>query len=591
MSINTYYRDELAYLREMGDLFAKANPRLSAHLSKEASDPDVERLLEGFAFLVGRLRQRLDAEMPELALTLLQLVWPHYLRPVPPITTVQFRFAEGASGASIKVPRGTQVQTKGVGGDAVAFGTSYDMTVLPLDISHVELDNRKNSSRLTLSFSRLAGTGLQALAEAPLTIFFNSPREPAVARQLYLFFMEKVQRVIFTPKGGAPIVVPVTIEPVGFVSDEATLPYPQGSFHGFRIMQEYFACPEKFMYARIRGLERYADPAADSFTLAFDMAQRFPEASRLTPDQFALNATPAVNLFSTEGQALMIAHDRSEYPVRATGSFEKRSVHAVEAVTGWVQGSGRRVDYEPFESFRHDPANEGLSAGPASTGKAKLFYRTQVRPAVLGNGVDHYLSFVTRLDAIGMPETETVSLKLLCSNGALAAQHGIGSVNQPTSSTPAKLEFSNITPILSEIAPPLQDNILWTLIANLARNFASLIDVDALRTVVGAYDFRANSDRLAAQQRDLLLQSFRRFERRGIDIIRRGRPVRAFELALTVSESQMGGEGEMYLFGTILDQFLKSYASINSLHRFAITGMDANATYRWTPKWGEAATL
>ncbi|MDE1995272.1 MAG: type VI secretion system baseplate subunit TssF [Rhizobiaceae bacterium] len=582
MSVNSYYRDELSYLREMGNLFAKANPRLSAYLAKEASDPDVERLLEGFSFLVGRLRQRLDAEMPELALTLLQLVWPHYLRPVPPLTTVQFCFAEGASGASMKVPRGTQVQTKALGGEPVVFSTSYDLSVLPLDITGVDLDNRKNSARLTLNFTRLAGNGLQALAEAPLTIFFNRHRDAAVSRQLYLFFMEKVQRVLFTPKGGEPVVVPVRIEPLGFSAAEATLPYPQGSFEGFRIMQEYFSCPEKFMYARVHGLERFAGQQTDGFSLSFDMTQRFPEASRLTADQFALNTSPAVNLFSVEGQALMISHDRSEYPVRATGGFEKRSVHAVESVVGWVQGSGRRVDYEPFESFRHDPANEGT---------AKLYYRTQVRPAILGNGVDHYLSFVTRLDEIGRPETETVSMKLLCSNGPLVMQHGIGSVDQPTSSTPPKLGFSNITPILSEVPPPLEDNVLWTLIANLARNFASLIDVDALRTVVGAYDFRANADKQAAQQRDLLLQSFRRFERRGIDIVRRGRPTRAYELALTVSESQMGGEGEMYLFGTILDQFLKSYASINSLHRFSVRGLDTNTTYKWTPKWGEAATL
>ena len=214
-----------------------------------------------------------------------------------------------------------------------------------------------------------------------------------------------------------------------------------------------------------------------------------------------------------------------------------------------------------------------------------------MRPSVYGSGVDHYLSFVTRLNAVGLPETETISLRVLCSNGALAARLGIGMVDQPTSSTPSKLEFSNITPVLTELPPPLDDALLWTLVANLARNFASLIDVDALRTVVGTYDFRAFADKQAAQSRDLLLQSFRRFERRGIDIISHGRPVRAHELTLTVSEGQMGGEGEMYLFGTILDRFLKSYASINSLHRFAITGVDANTTYRWSPKWGEAAAL
>ena len=582
MSVNTYYRDELTYLREMGDLFARANPRLSRYLAKDASDPDVERLMEGFAFLVGRLRQRLDAEMPELAHSLLQLVWPHYLRPVAPITTVQFGFAEGANAASIRVPRGTTLQTAPLEGETVTFRTSYDLTVLPFEIAAVDLDNFKDSCRLTLTFNRLAGVGLQALGEAPLLLFFNDHRDATIARRLYLFFMEKVRRVQFTAKGGNPEHAAVTIEPVGFSPEEATLSYSQASFHGFRIMQEYFSCPEKFMYARLRGLEHFAGIQADSFKLTFEMSQRFPDTSRLTPDQFALNATPAINLFEAEGQALLVSHGRSEYPVRAIGGADKRSVHTVDSVIGWIQGSGKKVDYEPFESFRHDPANEGEST---------LYFRTQVRPSVLGSGVDQYLSFVTRLDEIGMPQTETVSMKLTCSNGAFASRFGIGSVNKPTSSTPAKLEFSNITPILSEVPPPLNDRILWTLIANLARNFASLIDVDALRTVVGSYDFRANADKQAAQQRDLLLQSFRRFERKGIDIIRRGRPVRAYELQLAVSEGQMGGEGEMYLFGTVLDQFLKSYASVNSLHRFSVTGIDQNTTYRWLPKWGEAAAL
>lgn len=583
MSVNTYYRDELAYLREMGAIFARENPRLSRHLSREATDPDVERLMEGFAFLVGRLRQRLDAEMPELAHTLLHLVWPHYLRPVPPITTMRFDLAEGASAAGIPVPRGTTVQTAPHEGEAVAFRTSFDLTVLPFEISEVDLDNRKESCRLSLTIRGKGGGGLAALAETPLVLFINAHQDVTVARRLYLFLLEKVRAVQFTPHGGSPqSVAGARLSPVGFGPNEATLPYPPGAFQGFRVMQEYFSCPEKFMYVRLDGLQRFADQQVDRFTLSFDMAQRFPDASRLDADQFALNATPAINLFQAEGQALTVSHGRSEYPVRASGKPERRSVHAVEAVTGWVQGSGRRVDYEPFESFRHDSGSEGA---------AKLYYRTRVRPAVLGTGVDHYLSFVTRLDEIGLPETETVSMQLTCSNGAFAARHGVGSVTMPTSSTPPKITFSNITPILGEVAPPLNDQILWTLVANLARNFSSLIDVDALRTVVGAYDFRAETDRQAAQQRDLLLQSLRRFERKGIDIVTRGRPVRAHELMLTVAESQIGGEGEMYLFGTVLNQFLKSYASINSLHRFAMTGIDSNTIHRWTPTWGEAAIL
>ncbi|MBR0558410.1 type VI secretion system baseplate subunit TssF [Ciceribacter sp. L1K23] len=582
MAINTYYRDELSYLREMGALFAKANPRLARHLGRDSTDPDVERLLEGMAFMVGRLRQRLDAEMPELALSLLQLVWPHYLRPVPPITVLGFRFAEGASGTSIEVPRGTRVQSRPIDGDAVPFSTSYDTTVLPFEMTAAELDNRKNSSRLTLTIRRVAGSGLQPLAVAPLTLFLNSVKDVAMARQLYLFLLERRRTVTVSTPGRQPEAIDLRIEPMGFLPSEAVLPYPEGSFDGFRVMQEYFSCPEKFMFLRIRGLEALSERAADSFSLSFELGQPFPDTSRIGAEVFVLNATPAVNLLETEGRALTVSHERSEYPVRPVGDAGHFSVHTVESVEGWVQGSGRRVAYEPFESFRHDVQEDGVR---------KLYFRTQVRPALLGNGIDHHLSFVTRLGKVGLPETETISMKLMCSNGALATRLGVGSIDQPTSTTPAKLAFENITPVLAEVPPPIDDDVLWTLIANLARNFSSMIDVEALRTVVGAYDFRARTDRQAALQRDTLLQSFKTFERRGVDVITHGRPVRGFELALSVSEGMMGGEGEMYLFGTILDRFLKSYSSINSLHRFSMIGLDTNIVFRWAAKWGEAATL
>lgn len=60
MSFRGYYEDELAYLRDLGEAFGRANPAIAGLLSRQETDPDVERLLEGFAFLTGRLRERLD---------------------------------------------------------------------------------------------------------------------------------------------------------------------------------------------------------------------------------------------------------------------------------------------------------------------------------------------------------------------------------------------------------------------------------------------------------------------------------------------------------------------------------------------------
>ncbi|WP_305984951.1 type VI secretion system baseplate subunit TssF [Roseibium sp. MMSF_3544] len=582
MAINSYYRDELNYLKEMGRVFAKANPRLSKYLAEDPLDPDVERLMEGFSFLVGRLRQRLDAEMPEVALNLLKLVWPHYLRPVPPITHIEFTPTEDSSDVSTRVPRGAFVQTKVLNGTAVRFQTRCDLHVLPIKLTGAELENRRDSSKLTLSFRKTSGTNLQALAEAPLQLFLGASNDPALSRELYLQLRKRLASVEFVPHNGRAKPADVTVQPVGLNREESTLPYPEGAFDGFRIMQEYFACPDSFMYVRLRGLESFADEPVEDFQLVFHFSQKFNNQDRISNDAISLNTAPAINLFETEGQALQVSHDRTEYPVRASGDRSQFSVHHVTGVTGWIQGSNKRVNYQAFESFTH---------GRSSDGEDSLYYRTGIRPSVLGNGVDHYISFVTRLDETGVPPTETISLRLLCSNGEHASSFGVGTVNQPTSTTPAKLHFRNITPIQSEVPPPVDNQVLWTLIANLSRNYASLIDVEALKTVVGAYDFRAYVDKQAALQRDLLLQNFQKFDRRAVDIFRQGRPTRAYEIALSMSETAIGGEAELYLFGTVLDRFLKSYASINSLHQLAVIGTDANVIHRWQASYGDADLL
>ncbi|VTM55237.1 protein ImpG/VasA [Klebsiella pneumoniae] len=55
-----------------------------------ARDPFVERLFEGFAFLMGRMREKLDDDLPELTEGVVSLLWPHYLRTIPSMSVVEF---------------------------------------------------------------------------------------------------------------------------------------------------------------------------------------------------------------------------------------------------------------------------------------------------------------------------------------------------------------------------------------------------------------------------------------------------------------------------------------------------------------------
>lgn len=87
-----YYEAEMRYLREAGKEFAQAYPDRAAMLNLDkpgARDPYVERLFEGFAFLMGRLREKLDDDLPELTEGLVSLLWPHYLRTIPSLSVVE----------------------------------------------------------------------------------------------------------------------------------------------------------------------------------------------------------------------------------------------------------------------------------------------------------------------------------------------------------------------------------------------------------------------------------------------------------------------------------------------------------------------
>ncbi|ATX91773.1 hypothetical protein AM348_09130 [Citrobacter freundii] len=86
-----FYREELDYLRQLGKLLAQEKPYLSRFLAEKEGDPDVERLMEAFAFLSGGLRQKLEDEFPEFTHSMINMLWPNYLRPVPSMTVIEYQ--------------------------------------------------------------------------------------------------------------------------------------------------------------------------------------------------------------------------------------------------------------------------------------------------------------------------------------------------------------------------------------------------------------------------------------------------------------------------------------------------------------------
>jgi len=192
MAFNKYFHDELTAIRELGKEFAQRNPRIAPFLAVEAQDPDVERLLEGFAFLTGRLRQKLDDELPELTHSVMNLLWPNFLRPIPSMSILQFSPETTLTEAQV-VKKDVEIDSVPVDGTVCRFRTCYDVPIYPLEIRNLERQDRPSGTSLSLEMGLTSNTTIDELQIPSLRFFLHG--EVHVAQALYLWFSRYVESI------------------------------------------------------------------------------------------------------------------------------------------------------------------------------------------------------------------------------------------------------------------------------------------------------------------------------------------------------------------------------------------------------------
>ena len=577
MSMNRYFQDELAYLREIGSEFARENPRLAPFLSRDSQDPDVERLLEGFAFLTGRLREKLDDELPEVAHSLIELVWPNYLRPLPAMTVVEFSPIPG-SDVSIPIPRGVMVDSRPISGTECRFRTCYDVRCVPMTVYAVSTESLPTSSRLTVQLGVLEGTDFVQVSVPRLRLFLDGGSDITVARDLYRALIRDLRSVEVVGSDGSSFTVGrKALSSVGFAPDEAVLPYPPNAFPGFRLLQEYFAFPEKFMFVDLDLGDRLGEMRGRTIEIRFSFSRPLNRGTNVNRGSIRLNCTPAVNVFPDDGEPITVDRRKSEYRVRPISSNARQiEVYGIEKVVGWVRGRNTQVVYRPFNSYR--PI--------ASGGGGDVYYRVRRRLGVASQAVDAYVSFVDAESRVISMAAETVSIDLTCTNGRAPEALAIGMIDQPTASTPTFATFRNPVRVTAQTPPPIDRNLLWILISNLALNYSTLANPKALGTILATFNVRAQVDEQERRRMELMLEGIQQVTAEPLDWIRRGVAMRGVRYAVAVQESKLGGEDETFLFGSVLDRFLDMYSNINSVHQLVVQGVERNVRYQWDVRAG-----
>jgi type VI secretion system protein ImpG len=584
-----YYQEELELLRELGRDFSREHPTLAPHLGETGSDPDVERVLEGVAYLTGGIRERLDDDFPQLTQTLLDMLWPHYLRPVPSSTIVEFSHpAKPKVTSTERIPRAaTELESVPVDGTPCRFRTCYDVDFHPLRIAAAQLDPARRGA-LRLHFEVLGNAKVGELKLDPLRLFLHG--DLALSSTLYLWLVRHVEGVeleVMTAgkkERAALSTRPAPVQPAGLGEEHALFPYPRHSFPGYRLLQEYFALPQKFLFVDVRGLDALAGLAPETgFDLVFHFRERPPEGLRVTAENVRLHCTPVVNLSSRDADPIRLDHRKTSYLLRPSDPEPNHfEVYSVDSVTGLAHGTGERRKYLPFYSFQH-----GMGSGDARA----VYYQLRRVPAVGKPNSDVYLSFVTAEERGQLPETETVSVELTCTNRRLPEGLRPGDIRQQTDLSPQFADFRNLTPLTPSVLPPLGGGFHWRLISHLALNQVSLSSPEALRGILGLYNFQALYDRQAGRANQLRLAALSTVEARPSERIFRGTPMRGIATRIELDEAGFAGEGELYLFATVLEEFLALYVSVNAFSQLTIRGKQKGETYAWLPRVGRQVIL
>ncbi|TFW30374.1 type VI secretion system baseplate subunit TssF [Duganella callida] len=581
-----YFERELALLRRQGREFAAHYPKLAAQLQMPrdgCADPHVERLIQSTAWLAARIAKRLDDDYPQFTAGLLEMLFPHYLRPFPACSVVRFEHRDarqGAAGGVPSVPRGTRLVSAPVHGTPCTFVTTLALEAAPVRIVNagfVPLITPPpgifppNGATAAISIT-LDIPAAPLASPAPVDIFIDG--EPSFCAALRdSLFMRAVGAYVEPEDGHWAALRALPISVGGMREEEALLPFPPRSHPAYRLLTEYFAFPEKFNFIRLDLAALHATQPQPSrrVTLHLMLAglRHDTRAARLleslSADNLLLGCTPVVNLFSQHGEPITVNQQQSAYPVRCHPVFPANfEVYSIASVAYRAQGHGERVvTVRPFYSLHH---GEEQQAAP-------MFWiaRRDDELAIDSPGHETSISLVDADFDPQRPGLATLSLELNCTNRDLPARLPYGQPDGDLHQADAtdKLRIRLLRRPTAPCSHARGNGAHWRLISHLALNHHALSQegLPAFREMLALYDVRQSpvSRRQIAGIVGLAQTPATTWLRhpRGASL------AHGMALRLTLDEDAFVGSG-MAVFVRVLSEFLALYVQANSFIELSI---------------------
>ena len=593
-----YYEEELTHIRSLAAEFADMHPAVARNLSLDTvpcPDPYVERLLDGVAYLAARTRLKVDAERSRFARSILEVLYPDLLTPAPATTMAVLKPGQQVQtmNAGHVVARGTRLVSGLQPGlsTRLNFTTVQDVTLWPIEISSVGYFQDR-SALATAGIAPVAGMAGEAAFRITLNRSGKGKLSELALDGLDLHFAGRTKAALLFdtifgvcsgiaahPEGQAGKLSPLPQpEMAGIADTEALLPRTRPTFEGYRLLREYFIMPERFHYARVRGLAPVVKSCEAGLEIIFLLRRPVPELADLSPADFELFATPLVNLFERECNVIELDNRRTRQVLYADRTrprdFEIFRVTRVEDAeadgpdaeipalfslgqnrgNGWVYSTERRPRRATEDERREGITRTSYSGDdvfiavsrPADTDAARPLRRIEVT------------ALCTNRDLPILDDTPSLTLE---SGDPVEAVRLLGALRTPQPSIPATLPAG-------ADGESRADELAWRLVAQLSLNFLSLAQEgrgsDPLHALLDLYADRGDPG-LARHVRSIVrVESRPVIERLSIP-----GPMcfgRGIEVLLHIDQSVLSGQSSL-LLSALLSRLFARHSGINGFVR------------------------
>lgn len=572
MELDAVYQDELAYLKSLAQDLAGSHPELEHFFSASATDPGVERLLEGAAFLNARLRQKIDDEFPEITQALLREVWPTPLQAVPATSVIEFTPDDNSE--TLYIRKSAQVKGK-VDEQEYLFRTQRETTILPLVLTDRKVTHASDGSYIALSFEyhgQVKGNGYDEFEKIP--VFLS--RDRSTASLLLLWFNHYLTDITVCHRGVSQKVPFKIITPLRSDAETLVLPSDIEQYWRLQLLQEYFYIPHVHDFININLRDILSVVTSDdtsSFTVIFRFNQTLPPECQINENAFRLYCTPIINIFPTSSSPLTFTSSsaHSKYKISPANNYHRLfKVHKVYSPAeasddhrGEIQHYRTMTGFTPVRFEDRNSQN--------------YFYRIVLEKDIKDNPVN-YISFY---DSQGKPANITSRKHFICELECFDDEDILrlktGEICIPTSDIPSGVTACNITPP-SRPLPPVTTRH-WPLISHLSLSPVLLGDKNVIQHVVSDFDIHAPNNLPAHKKHKRYLSGIEHATSKPVDRLINGVPIRGIRFELSMNPDNYPNKGEMYRFGALLAEFFAYCVTDSS---FLITSLiDIQTGERW----------